>query len=254
MTPAELETIAFDVAEVAATFLRGVVGTGEALRTKSSPTDVVTAVDIQSEELIRGELLRRCPGSSIVGEELADEVGQGGIGWIVDPIDGTVNFLYDLPVFAVSIAATREGTVVAGAVADVLRGEAFSAALGSGARLDGSPITSTAPESLAQALVATGFSYHADRRRKQAATLARVLPATRDVRAFGSAALHLCWVANGRCDAFFEHDLRVYDWAAGALIAAEAGAQVELPGGLNDDLVFAASPPIFDPLRELIVG
>ena len=254
MTPAELEAVAVDVAGSAAAFLRGVTGTGEALRTKSSPTDVVTAVDIQSEEFIRGELLRRCPDSSIVGEELADEVGGSGVGWIVDPIDGTVNFLYDLPVFAVSIAATRDGTVVAGAVADVLRGEVFSAALGSGARLDGSPIASTAPEGLSQALVATGFSYHAGRRLEQAAALTCVLPATRDVRAFGSAALHLCWVANGRCDAFFEHDLRVYDWAAGALIATESGAQVELPNELNDDLVFAASPTIFGPLRELIVG
>lgn len=254
MTPAELEAVAVDVAGSAAAFLRGVTGTGEALRTKSSPTDVVTAVDIQSEEFIRGELLRRCPDSSIVGEELADEVGGSGVGWIVDPIDGTVNFLYDLPVFAVSIAATRDGTVVAGAVADVLRGEVFSAALGSGARLDGVPIAAASSDGLAQALVATGFSYHAERRRQQAAALARVLPATRDVRAFGSAALHLCWVANGRCDAFFEHDLRVYDWAAGALIATESGAQVELPHELNDDLVFAASPTIFGPLRELIVG
>ncbi len=254
MTPAELEAVAVDVAGRAAAFLRGVTGTGEALRTKSSPTDVVTAVDIQSEEFIRGELLRRCPDSSIVGEELADEVGGSGVGWIVDPIDGTVNFLYDLPVFAVSIAATRDGTVVAGAVADVLRGEVFSAALGSGAGLDGAPIAAASSNGLAQALVATGFSYHAERRRQQAAALARVLPATRDVRAFGSAALHLCWVANGRCDAFFEHDLRVYDWAAGALIATESGAQVELPDELNDDLVFAASPTIFGPLRELIVG
>ncbi|MDE0498767.1 MAG: inositol monophosphatase family protein [Acidimicrobiaceae bacterium] len=254
MTPAELEAVAVDVAGSAAAFLRGVTGTGEALRTKSSPTDVVTAVDIQSEEFIRGELLRRCPDSSIVGEELADEVGGSGVGWIVDPIDGTVNFLYDLPVFAVSIAATRDGTVVAGAVADVLRGEVFSAALGSGAGLDGAPIAAASSNGLAQALVATGFSYHAERRRQQAAALARVLPATRDVRAFGSAALHLCWVANGRCDAFFEHDLRVYDWAAGALIATESGAQVELPDELNDDLAFAASPTIFGPLRELIVG
>lgn len=254
MTPAELETIAAEEAEVAATFLRGVVGTGEALRTKSSPTDVVTAVDIQSEELIRNELLRRCPGSSIVGEELADEVGHSGVGWIVDPIDGTVNFLYDLPVFAVSIAATRDGSIVAGAVADVLRGEIFSAALAAGARLDGSPIASATPQSLSQALVATGFSYQAGRRRQQAAALARVLPEARDVRAFGSAALHLCWVANGRCDAFFEHDLKVYDWAAGALIAAEAGAQVELPDEHNDDLVFAAGPAIFDALRHLIAG
>ena len=254
MTPVELEAIAVDVAGLAADFLRGVVGTGEALRTKSSPTDVVTALDIQSEELIRGELLRRCPGSSIVGEELDDEVGHSGVGWIVDPIDGTVNFLYDLPVFAVSIAATRDGTVVVGAVADVLRGEVFSAARGSGARLDGSSIAAAASDGLAQALVATGFSYHAERRRQQAAALSRVLPVARDVRAFGSAALHLCWVANGRCDAFFEHDLRIYDWAAGALIAEEAGAQVELPNELNDDLVFAASPPLFAPLRALIVG
>lgn len=254
MTPVELEAIAVDVAGLAADFLRGVAGTGEALRTKSSPTDVVTALDVQSEELIRGELLRRCTGSSIVGEELDDEVGHSGVGWIVDPIDGTVNFLYDLPVFAVSIAATRDGTVVAGAVADVLRGEVFSAARGSGARLDGAPIAAAASDGLAQALVATGFSYHAERRRQQAAALARVLPAARDVRAFGSAALHLCWVANGRCDAFFEHDLRIYDWAAGALIAEEAGAQVELPNELNDDLVFAANPPLFAPLRALIVG
>ena len=254
MTPAELETVAVDVAGSAAAFLRGVVGTGEVLHTKSSATDVVTAVDIQSEELIRGELLRRCPGSSIVGEELADEVGGSAVRWIVDPIDGTVNLLYDLPVFAVSIAASVDGTVVAGAVADVLRGEVFSAAFGSGARLDGSPVASATLQSLSQALVATGFSYHSDRRRKQAAAVARVLPAARDVRAFGSAALHLCWVANSRCDAYFEHDLRVYDWAAGALIAAEAGARVELPDEHNDDLVLASSPAIFDPLRALIVG
>ncbi len=254
MTPAELESIAVEVAGVAAAFLRGVAGTGEALRTKSSPTDVVTAVDIQSEELIRGELLRHCPGSSIVGEELADEIGHSGVGWIVDPIDGTVNFLYDLPVFAVSIAASLDGEVVAGAVADVLRGEVFSAALGAGARLDGSPISNAAPASLAQSLVTTGFSYDTELRRKQSVALTRVLPQARDVRVFGSAALHLCWVANSRCDAFFEQDLKVYDYAAGALIATEAGAQVELPSELNDDMVYAASPSIFDPLRELIVG
>ena len=246
-----LEAVAADVAAVAAALVRRTVGAAAAAGTKSSPTDVVTAVDVESERLIRRELTARCPGSTIVGEELRDEVGTNAVGWVVDPIDGTVNFLYDLPVVAVSIAATIGGRTVAGAVCDVLRGEVFSAAIGDGARRDGQAISAGTVATLDQALIGTGFSYGAERRRRQADTLAALLPATRDIRCMGSAALNLCWVGCGRLDGYFERDTKPYDYAAGALIAAEAGARVDSPG-VDSDLSIAANPTIFEPLRELV--
>jgi len=175
------------------------------------------------------------------------------IGWIIDPIDGTVNFLYDLPVVSVSIAATIDGVVVAGAVADILRAEVFSATSGEGARRDGSTITASATATLDQSLVGTGFAYDADRRAQQAHTLLDLLPACRDIRCMGSAALNLCWVGCGRLEAYFENDIKLYDYAAGALIAAEGGAQVRLPGpSPADDLTLAAAPAIFDRLSALV--
>ena len=248
---AHLEAVASEVARRAAELVARSAGQARAAATKSSPTDVVTATDVESEAFIRCELLGRCPGSSIFGEELDDDRGSNAVEWIVDPIDGTVNFLYDLPVVSVSIAATIDRTVVAGAVTDIHRVETFSAALGTGARRSGGPIAPNAPETLEKALIGTGFAYDAALRAQQAEALTRLLPSCRDIRCMGSAALNLCWVGCGRLDGYFERDLKIYDYAAGALIAAEAGATTELPAGNRIDLMIAAAGTIFDSLRLL---
>ncbi|MEM7338087.1 MAG: inositol monophosphatase family protein [Actinomycetota bacterium] len=225
----ELQRTAADVATRAAAIVRAALGAAVASGTKSSVTDVVTETDVAVESFIRSELTSAFPGSSIVGEELADVDGSSGIGWVVDPIDGTVNFVYDLPVIAVSIAATVHGRVVAGAVADIVREETFAAAAGHGAYRNNKAVAASTADDLGLSLVATGFSYDAALRAEQAKTIARLLPLTRDVRCMGSAALNLCWVACGRLDAYYERDLKPYDYAAGLLIAAEAGAVVERP-------------------------
>lgn len=247
-----LELVAIDVAELAADYVRSAAGRAATAGTKSSPTDVVTHTDLGSEELIRRELLARSPGSAIVGEEFDDAAGRSNIGWIIDPIDGTINFLYDLAVVAISIAATIDGEVVAGAVVDVHRREHYSAAAGSGARRNGSVIAANDTSGLGQALIGTGFSYDSDLRSAESDTLTRVLPACRDIRCMGSAALNLCWVGCGRLDGFYERDLKVYDYAAGALIASEAGSVVEHPHANDIDLMIAATPNIFGALRSLV--
>lgn len=229
-----LEVVATEVAQLAASFVATKVGTARASGTKSSPTDVVTETDVDSERLIRRELLLRCPGSLVAGEELPNQGGENGIVWIVDPIDGTVNFLYDLPVVSVSIAASIDGQVIAGAVADVVRGEVFSANANGPAHLGGQPIAGSGQVDLAQSLVGTGFSYDSAHRKTQAETLAALLPQCRDIRCMGSAALNLCWVACGRLDAYFEEDTKPYDYAAGNLIAERAGATVTSPQQEND--------------------
>ena len=248
----DLENAAVAAAQQAAELIRGVIGNGAALRTKSSPTDVVTPTDLRAEQLIRRELERSVPGSSFIGEEYPEHEGTAGIAWVIDPIDGTVNFLYDLPVIAVSIAAEIDGVVVAGAVCDVLRHETFSASREMGARRDGDAISSSSVEDLAAALVATGYSYDAVKRAEQATVVGRILPAARDIRSMGSAALQLCWVGCGRLDAYYERDLKRWDIAAGALIAREAGAVVEFPSVDNGDLTVTAPPAIFDSLRSLL--
>ena len=257
--PVDLEAMAAEVASLAAALIADAIGGATVTATKSSPTDVVTETDVAAEKLIRSELETRCPGSSIFGEELVDQLGSTGVGWIIDPLDGTVNFSYDLPVVSVSIAATVDSRVVAGAVADVLRQETFSASVGNGATRDGQPIAASSAEALAQALVLTGFSYDAGKRAEQAEVLTRVLPATRDIRCMGSAALNLCWVACGRAEAYFERDLKVYDYAAGAFIAAEAGAAVDLPtpgtrGEAGTDLLLAAGPRPRGALQGLVAA
>ncbi len=252
-TPARiLELVAAEVAELAAAYVRSAAGRAAAAGTKSSPTDVVTQTDLGSEQLIRRELLARSPGSAIVGEEYGDASGTSNVGWIVDPIDGTVNFLYDLSVVAISIAATVDGAVVAGAVADVHRGDMYSASLGTGARRNGAAIAAGHTSDLDQALIGTGFSYDAVVRSAEADVVSAVLPACRDIRCMGSAALNLCWVGCGRLDGFYERDLKVYDYAAGALVASEAGATVEQPTDNGSDLMIAATPGIFAPLRSLL--
>lgn len=247
-----LEYVAIEVAELAADYVRARSGSATTVGTKSSPTDVFTHIDLESERLIRSELLARCPGSSIVGEEFEHDDGGSNVGWIVDPIDGTVNFLYDLPVASVSIAATIDNTVIAGAVADIHRVETFSATLGGGARLSNQPIATSSLEDLDKALIGTGFAYEAALRSTQAHTLTSLLPLCRDIRCMGSAALNLCWVGCGRLNGYFERGLKVYDYAAGALIAAEAGAEVELPLANQLDLTITATRGVFSSLRQLI--
>jgi myo-inositol-1(or 4)-monophosphatase len=256
-SPPALEAVAVSVARASAALIRGNIGRANGLGAKSSPTDVVTRTDLDAEALIRRLLDDATPGAGVLGEEGGQTplpVGhqRSRLQWVVDPLDGTVNFLYALPVMAVSVAAALDGEVVAGAVVDVLRDETFSASVGTGARVAGGPIRISACPALARALVLTGFSYTAETRRRQADVIHVLLPAARDIRCFGSAALQLCWVAAGRADAYFERDIKVWDYAAGALIAREAGAVTELPCPENDGLVIAATSSIFNELRAVV--
>jgi myo-inositol-1(or 4)-monophosphatase len=252
-----LETVAVSVANASAALIRANVGRATRLGEKSSPTDVVTRTDLDAEQLIRRLLADATPGAGVLGEEGGQTPSPGGVDaarlqWVVDPLDGTVNFLYSLPVVAVSVAAALDGDVVAGAVVDVLRDETFSASVGHGARLSGNPLELSQCQLLARALVMTGFSYRADIRARQGKIVEALLPAARDIRCFGSAALQLCWVGAGRADGYFERDIKVWDYAAGALIAREAGAVTELPCPENDDLVIAAPPALFEELRAVV--
>jgi len=227
------------------------------LATKSTPTDVVTAMDRSSEELIRKRLLSARPGDAVLGEEGGEEAGAGGAGrvrWIVDPIDGTVNYLYGREEWAVSIAAEVEERVVAGAVAVPRRGQVYTAVLGGGSFLDGRPLQAPEAPSLDFALIATGFGYDPRRRAWQAEVLRTVLPRVRDIRRNGSAAVDLCSLARGQADGYYERGLNQWDWAAGALVAQEAGVLV---GGLrgapaNPDLTIAAGPGLFEELHGLL--
>lgn len=194
--------------------------------TKSSPTDVVTQMDRASERLLADELGARRPHDAVLGEEGAARDGSSGVRWVVDPIDGTVNYLYGLPGYAVSVAAEVNGQVVAGAVHSPVSGETFRAIRGGGAWLGDRRLTGPRTGSLAQALVGTGFSYDARIRAEQARVVARLLPEVRDLRRLGAASLDLCFAAAGRLDAYFERGLHPWDYAAGCLIAQEAGLVV----------------------------
>lgn len=250
---ARLAEVAADVCASAADIVRRNTGHAVELGRKSSPTDVVTQTDVDAERHIRARLHQMVPSSSVIGEEHGTTgLGTDTVVWIVDPLDGTVNFTYDLPVIAVSIAAAVGGRVVAGAVADVLRQEMFLASEGGGSTLDGRRLDGSTCQSLDAALVATGFSYASDLRRAQGATIGALLPLVRDIRCFGSAALQLCWVAAGRIDAYFERDTKLWDYSAAALVASEAGISVELPCPENDGLSVAAPPPVFESLRRLV--
>jgi myo-inositol-1(or 4)-monophosphatase len=250
--PAELERIASAAVRAAAGVITPAYGRPRAVGSKSSPTDIVTQTDLRAEDLVRRLLRDATPGAGLLGEEGGTTAAGARVQWVIDPLDGTINFLYGVPIFAVSIAAAIDGEIVAGAVIDVLRGELFSAHLGGGARQDGDSIGVSACTSLPEALVATGFSYQAELRDQQGAIAHRVLPRARDLRCFGSAALELCWVACARIDAYFQRDTEIWDRAAGALIAAEAGARTELPCPENDDLIVAAAPGVFDDLWSAV--
>ncbi len=235
--PAALLELAVDVAREAAELVSRGRASAEQVAAKSSPTDVVTAVDRASERLITARLLEARPDDGLLGEEGADRAGSSGVRWVVDPIDGTVNFLYGLRGYAVSIAAQLDGVPVAGAVLDVPTGELFTATAGGGAFLstpaEPGPVrlTGNRPDSLGQTLVATGFGYRVEQRRAQGAVVAQLLPEVRDIRRYGCASLDLCAAAAGRVDAYYELDLKPWDHAAGALVATEAGLVVTgLPG------------------------
>lgn len=219
--------------------------------TKSSRVDVVTEVDRASEDLIRRRLLAARPDDGFLGEEGGGVTGTSGVEWVVDPIDGTVNFVYGIPAYAVSIAARRHGPdgvqEVAAYVVNIATGEEWAAVLGRGAwRWVGDervPLHAPEPPPLAEALVGTGFGYLPERRHEQALSVSRLLLDVRDVRRIGAAALDLCFLADGRLDAYVEQGLKPWDMAAGSLVAREAGMRIEgLDGPADSRLVMAAHP------------
>ncbi len=251
----EVSDLALQLAAEAATLLLERQKDPGAIGTKTSATDLVSEVDRASERLIVDAVRRARPGDGIVGEEGTADDGTSGWRWVIDPLDGTINYLYGLPSYAVSIAVEYHGRAEVGVVAHPGHGETFSAIRGRGAARDSSVITTSGHRDLATALVGTGFSYEAHRRETQAAVLAHVLPAVRDIRRAGAASIDLCWVACGRLDGYYEHGLQPWDFAAGALIATEAGARTgDLDGGPpSGAFTMAAAPSLFEPLRLLLV-
>ncbi|MFE5669980.1 inositol monophosphatase family protein [Agromyces sp. NPDC056523] len=229
--------------------------------TKSSPVDVVTAVDRETEARIRSLILDARPDDGIFGEEEDTHVGTSGLNWVVDPIDGTVNLLYDIPAWSVSIAVVDgppdplHWHALAGVVVNPVTGDVFAAARGGGARLGERELRVNDDVELSKALIATGFSYSAERRRAQATTLLQVVPRIRDIRRIGSAALDLSSIAAGRLDGFYERGLNPWDHAAGALIVREAGGRVGGAGGAPESsgLLVAAAPSIYEELLALVV-
>jgi myo-inositol-1(or 4)-monophosphatase len=248
---AELASVALAAAEGAAALAADGFGRRRAeVDTKSSATDMVSEIDRGAEALISTLLSRARPDDGLLGEEGASREGTSGIRWVVDPLDGTTNYLFGIPCWSVSVAAERRGRAVVGVVADPNAGEVWAAVEGRGARCNGAPIRVAEGRSdLGTALVATGFGYRAEQRAWQAEVTGRVLPKVRDIRRFGSAALDLCWVAGGRFDAYYEWDLNRWDYSAGTIICREAGGIVDTLAGR---LVVATTPSLTGPLAELL--
>ncbi|MFE6970505.1 inositol monophosphatase family protein [Isoptericola sp. NPDC057653] len=232
----------------------------EVAATKSSAVDPVTEMDRASEALLRARLAAERPHDAILGEEGDDVPGTSGLTWVLDPIDGTVNYLYGVASYAVSVAVVagpvdpERWTALAGCVHSVVDGRTWTAARGGGAERDGTPLHVNRPASLAGSLLATGFGYASERRAEQARVLVDVLPRVRDIRRLGSAAIDLCLLADGAVDLYYERGLNPWDLAAGALVAAEAGAWV---GGLRGrgpgtTMTVAGAPPVVDELVRLL--
>lgn len=242
---------------------------------KSTPTDLVSEADLASEHAIRELLARRRPHDGFVGEEGGQEAGSSGLRWVVDPLDGTVNFLFGIPQWCVSVAVSDELGTLAGAVYDPNRGELFTSTRAGNAQMTGASATlelaheaaagpagrggdrdRDAEEEMARAMVATGLAYDAEVRRAQAKVLARLAPRVRDIRRFGSAALDLTWTAAGRYDAYFERSVKQWDIAAGALICERAGLRVlDLPAHENLPWgILVARPGLAERLFELVGG
>jgi myo-inositol-1(or 4)-monophosphatase len=219
---------------------------------KSTPTDLVSEADLEAERAIRDVLTAHRPDDAILGEEGDDIPGSTGLRWLVDPLDGTINYLFAIPQWCVSVAC--EGQV--GAILDPLRDELFTVRVGGEALLNGEPLRGSRRDDVATAMVATGFGYDADVRRAQAAVVARLLPQVRDIRRLGSAALDLAWLAAGRYDAYYEYGLNAWDWAAGEMLCSAAGLETRhldpLPGTGAGLLV--AAPGIVDGLEAIVTG
>jgi myo-inositol-1(or 4)-monophosphatase len=225
-------------------------------QTKSSPTDVVTEMDTAAERAIRAAILAVRPRDGFLGEEGGSAPGESGVRWVVDPIDGTVNYLYGLPAWAVSIGAELDGQTVAGVVLAPQLGEEYTAVRGGGSWLNGWRLALRPSEGLDRALVATGFGYRAERRAGQGRVVGALLPAVRDIRRGGSAALDLCALAAGRLDGYFERGTHSWDRSAGTLAATEAGAVVEGFHGApaSEEMVIAASPELFPDLHGALLA
>ena len=251
-------TIALEAGELAAQRRREGV---EVAATKSTIVDVVTEADREVERLIRARILDARPDDAILGEEGGSSSGTSGLTWVVDPIDGTVNYLYGIPHYAVSIAVVEGDpdpltwTGLHGCVLNPAIGELFTGSRGEGAFLGGTPIRTADPVPLELALINTGFAYAAEIRGRQGEVVTRMLPMVRDIRRFGTASLDLCMVASGRTNAYFERTLSPWDHAAGAIIAREAGAVVK---GFGDaapsrDFILAAEPELAARLEPLLI-
>ena len=257
-TDAALVALATDAARAAGDLLaERFGGPARGVESKSSRTDLVSDADRDAEALILDMIAAGRPGDAIVAEEGggADGVGDAALRWVIDPLDGTTNFLWGIPHWSVSIAVSDAEGPRVGVVHDPTRGETFTAVRGAGADLGGRPLWLDDAPALAEALVGTGFNYRADERARQGARAAAVLPAVRDIRRFGSAALDLAWLAAGRMDAYYESGLNEWDWAAGRLLVTEAGGTVgELPSGADGGLpcVVAARAPLYAPLLALL--
>ena len=254
--PTALLALATDLARRAGDLALSMREGIESESTKSSPTDVVTAADRAVERLLVDGVTSARPGDGLLGEEGAERTGTSGLRWVVDPIDGTVNFLYGLPQWAVSIGVEDARGTLVGVVLDPAKDELFTAVRGGGAFLGGRRLRCTGVTDLGQALVATGFGYDARRRTAQARLLPDLLPRVRDIRRVGAGALDLCAVAAGRVDAYYEQGLAPWDLSAGRLVATEAGARVEGLRGrpAGGDMVVAAGPAVFDALHNLLVA
>jgi myo-inositol-1(or 4)-monophosphatase len=256
--PAQLLDLAISVARRAADLARTMRSTGvAAVATKTSSTDVVTAADQAVERQIFEALRRARPDDAVIGEETgaSPDAEAAAVRWIVDPIDGTVNYLYGIPWYAVSVAAEVDGQVVAGVVCNAATGAVWTAVHGQGAYTEGRRLAGSTVTELGQALVGTGFGYEPGRRAHQARVLATLLPRVRDVRRMGAAALDLCLAAAGAFDAYYEKGLNPWDYAAGGLIATEAGLRVTGLAGAppGNQFVLAAPPGIYDQLHAELV-
>jgi len=253
----DLLAVARDAARAAAAELTSRFGKAvEGVHAKSTPTDLASDADVAAESAIREVLGRLRPGDAILGEE-GGATGEGELRWVVDPLDGTINFLFGIPAFAVSVACEDSSGTIAGVVLDPIRDECFEATRSGPATLNGEPIhASERAASLDLAMVATGFGYDSAVRARQAVVVSRVLPRVRDIRRVGAAALDLAWCACARYDAYYERGVHAWDVAAGALIAERAGAEVrDLQAANGDPAGLVVAPPaLIEELFALVSG
>ena len=252
---AELTSLAAEIAASVGAELGVRRRAGFDIESKSSATDLVTDLDVWAEETIVDRLLAARPDDSILGEEGANTEGSSEVRWLIDPIDGTTDFVYAHPGFSVSIGAEVNGVAAVGVIVDPTLDQLVVAATGQGATCNGAPISVSAKDELATALVATGFSYQPDTRRHQGEVLTALLPRLRDIRRMGGAATDFVSVATGRVDAYYERGLNPWDAAAGKVIAREAGAIVtDLDGEETDGrFVIAAGPKLYPLLRDALL-